>query len=222
MVLAVAGLATQTRVLSELIAGLTLVRLGFQHLARGLVLELVVLAEKVIAKAALVHTAAVIPNTTFAFDTEGIHQRTGAGMRLKALPPVADPSFAMIANGSHHLQAGGVHSRMSDDTISGLEHALLLTALGTDWQALDALAKVAEGAGLLLSLSEGKQKDHFRRAIIRTNNPRCEHLPATFLAIHGQIARLLRQLGFAVANLLLAKLHLLSLFTLASLLLRHL
>ena len=87
-------------------------------------------------------------------------------MRLKALPPVTDPGLAMVTDGTDHLQPGGVHSRVLYDTISGLEHALLLATLGANRQALNTLAEVTEGTGLLL--------------------------PATLLAVHRKVARLFR------------------------------
>lgn len=120
MVLAVARLTAQTRVLSQPVARLALVRFRLQHLAGRLVLELIVLAQEVVAEAALVHAATVIPNATFTFDANGIHQRTDAGMRLKALAPVADPGLTVVTDGPNHLQSGGVHSRMLHDAISGL------------------------------------------------------------------------------------------------------
>lgn len=63
VLVAEARLAAQARVLPESVARLALVRLRLQHLARRLVLELVVLAQESRAEAAPEHAPAVLPHT---------------------------------------------------------------------------------------------------------------------------------------------------------------
>ena len=62
MVITVACFAFETRVLSVLVAGLTLEALWLDDLTRGLVLKLVILAEVAVAKGALENTTSVVPN----------------------------------------------------------------------------------------------------------------------------------------------------------------
>lgn len=128
--------------------------------------ELIVLAQEVIAEAALIHTPPVIPYTSLALDANCIHQWAHAGMRLQTLPAVADPRLAVITDGTNHLQPGGKYARMLHHTVARLQHALLLAALRTDRQPLDTLTEVTECTRFLLL--------------------------ATFLTIHGNIAWLLR------------------------------
>lgn len=71
-------------------------------------------------------------------------------MHLKTLSPVADPGFAKVTNGSNHSHSGGKDSRMFDQTIAGLQHALDFATLGTNGQSLDTLTEVTKGSGLLL------------------------------------------------------------------------
>lgn len=62
VLVAEARLAAQARVLAQPVARLALVRLRLQHLARRLVLELVVLAQEPGAEAAPEHAPAVLPH----------------------------------------------------------------------------------------------------------------------------------------------------------------
>lgn len=158
-------------------------------------LKLVILAQEIVAETTLVHPTTMVPNGAFTLHADGIHQGACTGVRLKALPAVADPRLAVITDGTDHLQTGGEHSGVLDHAVTRFQHTLLLATLGADRQALDALAKIAKGTGLLLL--------------------------ATFLAVHWQVTRLLRKLRLAVANLLLAQLLLLCLLALTCFLLRH-
>ncbi len=92
MILAEAGLAPEARVLAQAVARLALESLGLndlrtsscimkhhvnkpawnRHLTRGLMLELVVLAEHVVAVAAAEDPAAVLPHAALALDADGV------------------------------------------------------------------------------------------------------------------------------------------------------
>lgn len=150
MLVAVAGLATETRVLTQAIARETLEVLRLQDLARGLVLKLVVFAEECIAEAAPEHPPSVIPNATFAFHANGVLEWTGARMHLQALAAVTYPGLAKVADGSNHPQAGLEDSSMLNEAVPGLQHALDLATLGADGQPLHTLTEIAKGTGLLL------------------------------------------------------------------------
>lgn len=100
VVLAVARLAAQTRVLAVLVARLAFVRLGFEHLARGLVLELVVLAQVAGAERAPEDSASVIPNGSLAFDADGLLERALASVDAETLASVADPGLTVVADGT--------------------------------------------------------------------------------------------------------------------------
>lgn len=154
VVLAIARLAAQARVLPHLVARLALVALRLQHLARRLVLELIVLAQERLTEAAPEYPAAVLPDAALAFHAGRLLQRTRARMRLQALAAVAHPRLAMVAHGAHHAHAGGEDARMPDDAVARLQHALDLAALRANRQPLDALAEVAEGTRLLFAVGE--------------------------------------------------------------------
>lgn len=72
MVITIASLTTQTRILSVAIARLAFVVLGLQHLARCLMLELVVLAQEPGAKRTIENAATVLVHRSFAFDANRI------------------------------------------------------------------------------------------------------------------------------------------------------
>lgn len=74
VVVAVAGLAAQTRILAQAIARLALEVLRLQNLARRLVLELVIFAEECVAKAAPKHSATVVPHTSLTLHADGVLQ----------------------------------------------------------------------------------------------------------------------------------------------------
>lgn len=150
MILTVTILAAQTRILTDAIARLTFVILGLEHLARCLMLELIVLAQKSLAKATLEYASAVLVNTAFAFHTGGVRQRTSARMRLQTLSPVANPSFTKVANGTDHSEASCKNARMPDNAIARFQHAFHFATLRTDRQTLNALTKVAESSRFLL------------------------------------------------------------------------
>lgn len=154
VIVAVAGLAPQARVLAQLVARLALVRFRLQHLARCLMLELVVLAQEVVAEAALKHPPTVVPHAPLALDAHRVHQRAGAGVRLQTLPTVADPRLAVVADRTDHLQPGREHAGMLHHTVARFQHALLLATLRTDRQPLQALAEVAERSRLLFPVCE--------------------------------------------------------------------
>lgn len=120
------------------------------HLAASLMLELVVFAEEAIAKGTLEDAAAVLPDSSLAFEAHGVLQGAGACVCLEALAAVADPRLTEVAYGTHHTQAGGVHTRMLHHTVACLQHALDLAALGAYRKSLDTLTKIAERPRLLL------------------------------------------------------------------------
>lgn len=111
--------------------------------------ELIVLAQKVVAVVAVEDATAVTPHVSLTLDADGIYEWAGAGVRLQALTSVADPRLAEVANSSHHCHARGVVASVLDNTVSRLHHALSLATVAALWQALHAVAKVAEGAVLL-------------------------------------------------------------------------
>lgn len=80
--------------------GLTFVGLRFEDLARGLVLELVVLAQVAAAEGALVDAAAVAPHAALALAAHGVLQRARAPVHRQALLAVANPRLAVVAHGA--------------------------------------------------------------------------------------------------------------------------
>lgn len=151
VLVAEARLAAQARVLPEAVARLALVGLRLEHLARGLVLELVVLAEEAAAEAAAEHAAAVLPHAALALEARRVGQRAGAGVRGEALAPVAHPRLAVVADGADHAEPRRVHARVAHHAVARLQHALHLAAVRARRQPLHRLAEVAERAALLLS-----------------------------------------------------------------------
>lgn len=53
----------------------------------------------------------------------------------------------------HHTEACGEYSCVSNDTVSGLQHAFDLAAVGAYRESLNALTEVTEGSTLLLSIA---------------------------------------------------------------------
>jgi hypothetical protein len=80
VILTIARLAAETRVLPVPIAALALVRLRLKDLARGLVFKLIVLAEMASAERTLKTASTVVPNASFAFGTNCILKRASATM----------------------------------------------------------------------------------------------------------------------------------------------
>ena len=68
MILAVTGLASETRILPKLITRLAFIRLTFENLARALVLKLVIFTKEIITERAFKHSPSMIPNTSFALN----------------------------------------------------------------------------------------------------------------------------------------------------------
>ena len=92
MILTEADLAPETSVLAVSVAALALEVLRLHHLAAGLVLELVVLAEELEAEAAGEDTTAVFPDSSLTLDTLGVPEDTAAGVALQTLLAVTHPS----------------------------------------------------------------------------------------------------------------------------------
>ena len=103
VILTEADLAPETRVLSVSVAALALEVLGLHHLAAGLVLELVVLAEELEAEAAGEDATSVFPDSTLTLDTLGVTEDTAAGVALETLLTVTDPGLAVVTDSSDHL-----------------------------------------------------------------------------------------------------------------------
>ena len=103
MILTEADLAPETSVLAVSVAALALEVLRLHHLAAGLVLELVVLAEELEAEAAGEDTTAVFPDSPLTLDTLGVPEGTVAGVVLQALLAMANPGLAEVTDSTHHL-----------------------------------------------------------------------------------------------------------------------
>lgn len=99
-------------------------------------LKLIIFTQEAVAERALEYPPAMIPNAPLALLTNGVRQRADAGMTGETTSPVTYPGFAMIAYSSHHSQTRGENSRMAHYAISGLQHALDLTAVCTYGQPL--------------------------------------------------------------------------------------
>lgn len=198
MILAVACLAPETRVLSQTIAGLALEIFSFQNLAGRLMLELIVLAQETITEGTLEYSAAVIPDSSLAFLTKSIHQRTDTSVRRQATSSVTHPGFAMIAYGSHHSQSRGKHTGMTHHAISCFQHTLDFAAMCAHGQTLKTLTEVTEGTTLLLFIA--------------------------LIAFHYGVARKFRQVNLFLgrSDLFLPEFLSLGFFSLTGLLLRHL
>lgn len=118
------------------VTGHTLQRLGLQDLTAGLVLKLIVLAQEVVAEGALEDAATVFPDVALALDARGVLQWTRAGVGRQALPSVAHPGLAVVADGTHHAESRGELPRVLDNAVAGLHHTLHFTTLGADRQTL--------------------------------------------------------------------------------------
>lgn len=108
----------------------TLQRLSLQDLTAGLVLKLVVLAQEIVAEGALEDAATVFPDVALALDARGVLQWTRASVGRQALPSMAHPGLAVVADGTHHAESSGELPWVLDNTVAGLHHALHFTALG--------------------------------------------------------------------------------------------
>lgn len=183
--------------MTKSVAGYTLEGLSLQDLAARLVFKLVVLTEKTVAEGALENTTPVFPDVAFTLNARGLLQRTCAGVGGQALSPVAHPRFAIVAYGSNHAESCCELARVLHNAVAGLHHALHLSALCTDWQALKCRTEVAESSVFLL--------------------------PRALVTFHDGIARVFTQVdpGGISSNCLLPELLLLRLFPLARFLLRH-
>lgn len=80
MVITVASLAPQTRMMTQSVAGYTLESLSLQDLAACLVFKLVVFTEKTVAEGTLKDAAPVFPDIAFTLYARGLLQGTGAGV----------------------------------------------------------------------------------------------------------------------------------------------
>ena len=69
MIFAETDFTPETRVLPVSVTTLTLQILGLDHLAAGLVLKLVVLAQELETETAREHSTSKVPNSTIALDT---------------------------------------------------------------------------------------------------------------------------------------------------------
>lgn len=99
-------------------------------------LKLIILAQVAIAERTLKYPSAVIPNTSLAFLTHGVHQRAGAGVAGEATSSMAYPGFAIVAYGSHHSQSRGEDPGMPHHAVPRLQHALDLAAMRAYGQSL--------------------------------------------------------------------------------------
>jgi hypothetical protein len=116
-------------------------------------LELIVLAQEAIAEGTFEEAAAMVPHTSFAFNTDGVLKGTGTGVGLQTLAAVADPRFAEIANSTHHPCPSSVNSWVLYNTISSLQHALDLSTLSANWQSLNTLAEITKRSTFLLPMA---------------------------------------------------------------------
>lgn len=125
--------ASEAGVLSESVAGSTLEVLRLQPLAAGLVFELVILTQEVIAKGALEHPPTMVPDPSVALDASGVCQGTGAGMGGETLARVTHPRLAEVTDGTHKSHASCKSASMFHHTVSSLRHTLALATVSTDW-----------------------------------------------------------------------------------------
>lgn len=165
------------------IATITFETFCLQYLAWCLMLKLIILTQVAITERALEYPSAVIPNTSLAFLTNGVHQWTDASMRGEATSSVAYPGFTVIAYGPlkhsicdiilinvcrdkcltlehnrnaftyHHSQSCGEDPGMTHHAVTRLQHALDLAAVRAYRQPLHTLAEVTEGTALLLLIA---------------------------------------------------------------------
>ena len=75
------------------------------HLTGGLMLELVVFAQEILAEAALENAPSEIPDSALALGANHVRQRTRARVSLKTLPTVTNKRLAEVTNGAHHTHA---------------------------------------------------------------------------------------------------------------------
>lgn len=153
MIFAETDFTPETRVLPVSVTTLTLQILGLDHLAAGLVLKLVVLAQELETETTREHSTSKVPNSTVTLYTLRVSEDATTRVRLEAFLPVTNPGLAKVTNGSDHLQSSCKVAWMFDDTISSLHHALLLAALGTHGQSLQMSTEVTESSVLLMSLT---------------------------------------------------------------------
>lgn len=146
------------------IAIITFETFCFQYLAGCLMFKLIIFAQETITKWTFKYPSAMIPNTSFAFLTNGIHQRTDAGVTGEATSSVAYPGFAVIAYGSlkhsvcdiisinswrdgsimqqrrrftcHHSQSCCKDPGMTHHAVSRLQHAFDLATVRAYGQSL--------------------------------------------------------------------------------------
>lgn len=90
---------------TKTIAGDTLECLGFQDLATGLMLKLVIFTKEAVAEGALENATSMLPHVALTFYARGVLEWTSAGVRGQALPPMAHPCFAVVAYGTNHAQS---------------------------------------------------------------------------------------------------------------------
>lgn len=93
---------------TKTIAGDTFQCLGFQDLATGLVLKLVILTKEAIAERALENAASVLPHVALTFYARGILEWTSTGMRSQALPAMAHPCFTEVTYSTNHAKSSCV------------------------------------------------------------------------------------------------------------------
>jgi len=199
VLLAEADLASKARVLSMSVATLALQVLLLDDLAGRLMLKLVVLTEWLEAEAAGETPAPVVPHTPLTLDAVSLAQHTSTGMLSQALSAVTDPCLTEIAYGSHHCHSSCIAAYVFYTAVT-LSHALLLSTFSTHWKSLHTLTEVAKSPVLLPSFA--------------------------LITLHCVVAWPFGNVQMVLAlssqtNFLLPGFHLVMLFALACLLLRH-
>ena len=74
--------------------------LGLELLTAGLVLKLIILADKAVAEGALEHPTAMIPHPSVALDAGGVGQRARAGVSGETLAAMTHPSLTEVTDGT--------------------------------------------------------------------------------------------------------------------------
>jgi len=145
MVVAKANLALQTAPLSEFVATATLVVFGVEDLAGSLVFELIVFAQESHAKRAFENSAAVVPDASLTFDTNGVDQGTRATMLRNALTSVADERFTMVTNTTGQLDSGDIGLTMFHKATAGrFIHALSHSATAANHRLLQHRTEITK------------------------------------------------------------------------------
>lgn len=131
------------------VARCTFVGLGVEALTAGLVFKLVIFTEEAATEGTPEDASSMVPDGSLALGTLGVLEGAGARVGRQTLPPVAHPRLTEIAYGAHHLKTCCELTRVLDDTVTRLHHALRLAAVSAHWQTLDSETKVAERPVLL-------------------------------------------------------------------------